>query len=62
MNDTVEVTCYGTTKTYSRKEAMHNFWEGVLACEGSERDRYLSIYTGLKNGYSKVDDDWNWSN
>lgn len=62
MEDMVEITCYGTTKKMARQKAMNEYWQGVIACEGSERDRYLSIYEGLRNGYKKVDDNWEWSN
>ena len=62
MNDMVEVTCYGTTKKYKRSDALARFYEGMLFCDGSERDRYTNIYIGLKRGYKKVDDDGNYSN
>ena len=42
---------YGREREWdSRKEAMDFFWEGVLSCDGAERDRYLNVYNELKNG------------
>ena len=62
MKDMVTVTCYGTTTKMSREAAMKKYFEGMLFCEGSERNRYTNIYIGLKCGYKKVDDDGNYSN
>lgn len=47
----VKTVCYGKTEEwYSRDEAIRTFYEGVLACEGSERDRYMNVYCKLKEG------------
>ncbi len=35
---------------------MSYFLEGILNCEGSERDRYATVYAGLKNGDDYVTD------
>jgi hypothetical protein len=48
---TVTTVCYGEKKVWdSRKEAMDYFYEGMLCCEGSERDRYTNIYCKLAEG------------
>ncbi len=48
---TVTTKCYGEEMVWdSRQEAMDYFMEGILACEGSERDRYASVYAQLKEG------------
>ena len=48
---TVTTVCYGEKKVWdSRKEAMDFFYEGMLCCEGSERDRYTNIYCKLADG------------
>lgn len=60
----IKITCYDEEKTYDdnkRKELMEHFMEGVMACDGSERDRYMSIYCGLEEGATVIDDQWNWS-
>lgn len=38
----------------SRKKAMAEFLEGMLACEGSESDRYCFAYEMLREGYSVI--------
>ena len=58
----VTITCYGTTEEYDRDEALREFTEGVLYCDGSERDRYCSIVSGLRAGLTVVDDEWAWAN
>ncbi len=57
-NDKVEVTCGGTTKVWRRQEAMDFFLEGALACDGSESERYLTIYGRLRAGMRVVDDNY----
>ena len=60
----IEITCYGEKKVYKdseRKKLMDHFLEGMLACDGSERDRYTSIYCGLEEGCNVVDDEWDWN-
>ena len=43
--------CYGRERLWdSREEAMDFFWEGVIECDGSERERYLNVYEDLKAG------------
>ena len=55
--DAVKVRIYGKWKTYkSRKAAMDFFMDGILSCEGAERDRYLSIYFQLRDGATVATD------
>ena len=56
MPDMVEITCYGTTKKYERQKAIDEFTTAVLACEGSERDRYCAILSQLRAGHKKCSD------
>lgn len=60
-NDIVTITCYNQTEKRKRGEAIRFYTEGMLCCEGSERDRYTSIVTGLHEGFTTVDDEWSWS-
>ena len=47
-NTSVEVICYGKSKIWSnRKDAIAFYHQGILECDGSERDRYLSVYMDL---------------
>lgn len=55
--DPVVITVYGETKTYERKDAIRFFREGMLACEGSEQDRYCEITFDLQEGYKYIDND-----
>jgi len=47
----VTVKCYGKEEKWaSRQEAMNFYVEGMMCCEGSERDRYVNIYCDLVEG------------
>lgn len=49
--DSVIVICYGEREFWgSREEAIKFYYEGMLACEGAERDRYTNIYCQLIEG------------
>jgi len=56
---TFTITCYGKTKRYpesKRKEMMQEFKLGMIACEGSERERYTNIYLDLASGAKSCTD------
>lgn len=55
--DIVTITCYGTTKQYTRREAITKFFECMLMSEGSEKERYTNIYCGLVNGETQISDE-----
>ncbi len=43
--------CYGKTKNWNTMdEALSYFLEGIMNSEGSERERYATIYSKLKSG------------
>ena len=47
----IKVICYGKTELWEdRNEAMQEYYEGAMVCEGSERDRYLTVYSQLAEG------------
>lgn len=49
--DAVTVICYGEEKVWeSRSEAIAFYLEGIEACGGSERDRYMNVYIDLIEG------------
>lgn len=54
--DMVKVVCYGTAKMYERQKAIDEFTTAILCCEGSERDRYCRILSGLRSGLKEVTD------
>ena len=55
--DSVKVTCYGTTKVWdNREDAIKEFHEGMMCCEGSERERYTNIYLQLIDGCTECSD------
>ena len=54
----VTTVCYGQRREWpSRKEAMDFFEEGILGSEGSEQERYVTIYFKLKNGATEASDE-----
>lgn len=57
-SNAVVVTVYGEKKIFkSRKAAMDFFREGILCCDGAERDRYVSIYFQLEAGATEATDE-----
>lgn len=42
----------------NRKEAKAFFKQGMNSCDGSESERYASIYYKLDAGLNYVDDSW----
>lgn len=57
--NTFTITCYGKTKRYpesKREEMMKEYRMGMIACEGSERDRYTNIYLDLARGAKSCTD------
>ena len=57
----VTVICYGKEEKWdSRKEAINYYEEGILCCEGSERDRYTNVYLDLIAGKDVCTDEEDW--
>ena len=57
-DDKVVTVCYNQRKEWkSRKLAISFFYNAAKNCEGSERDRYLSILEKLDNGDAVCSDD-----
>ena len=55
--DPVVVICYNTLEKWeSRREAYDFYVEGMLACEGSEGERYTNVVVGLSEGKTIVTD------
>lgn len=45
--------CYGKVEIYpeSKREELQDYYlEGVMACDGAEKERYMNIYCDLKCG------------
>ena len=55
-NDVVTITCYGVTKKMNRKDAIEKYLEGMMCCDGSERERYTNIYCQLIAGETVCND------
>lgn len=51
VRDSVTVVCYGREEVWaSRKDAIAFYTDGVRACDGSERDRYVNVLIELMCG------------
>lgn len=47
----IRITCYRCTEEWlDRNNAMSFYYEGMMMCEGSERDRYTDIFMQLGAG------------
>ena len=57
-SDPVLITCYGKTEAWASRETAKDFFiEGMMACEGSERERYTNIFLGLESGLITCSDE-----
>lgn len=55
------ITCYNETDHWKSRNAAINFFRfWARYCDGSERDRYMSIYMGLEDGLGVVNDQWDY--
>ena len=44
----IQIKCYGKTEQWdSREAAINYYYEGMIETDGSERERYTSIYLQL---------------
>ena len=50
LNEKVTVTCYNQTETMTRRKALEEYYEGMLCSEGSEHERYETIFFQLMEG------------
>lgn len=57
MDDIVTVTCYRRTKRMKRKKALEFYYEGMRCSEGSEHDRYETIFFQLAEGAMEASDE-----
>ena len=57
MNEQVTIVCYKQEEKMTRKAAMKKYFEGMLYCDGSERERYANIYEQLVMGYTHCTDE-----
>lgn len=54
----ITVKCYNKIETWkSREEAKAFYLEGAMMCEGSEQERYWSIYNQLCAGLNYCTDE-----
>ena len=50
MDDEVTIICYRQEEKMTRREAMKEYFEGMMCCDGSEKERYATIYEQLVMG------------
>jgi len=55
-NDVVQVRCYNSTEYMFRPSALEFYKTAMIHSEGSERERYTTIYTRLGLGQREVSD------
>lgn len=63
MNDIVTIMLYGSTVKKPRSEAIKEFSQSALACDGAEALRYKTIVSCLLSGDKVIDsdaDDFGW--
>lgn len=58
LAEKITIKCYGEEEIWeSRKKAMDFYYEGMMCCEGSEKDRYATIYSQLVEGFNYCSDE-----
>ena len=57
MSENVKITCYNKTRTMTRREAMEFYYEGMCCSEGSEHERYETIFFQLMTGHTECSDE-----
>lgn len=57
MMDMVKITCYRKTKTMRRDKAMDFYLDCMYNSDGSEHERYETIYFQLKDGAMTASDE-----
>lgn len=57
LAERVSVTCYNKTETTTRQKALNKYYEGMRCCEGSERERYETIFFQLMDGEMEASDE-----
>ena len=55
--DIVTIVCYGKTEQMEREKAIAKYYDGMMCCDGSERNRYTNIYMDLINGLDVCKDE-----
>lgn len=56
----ISITCYNNTKHYpesKRRALMNEYREGIICCDGCEKERYMNIYLMLEQGYKHCTDE-----
>lgn len=57
LNEKVTVTCYRQKKTMKRRDALEFYLEGMQCSEGSEHERYETIFFQLMAGHTECSDE-----
>lgn len=57
LDEQVKVTCYRETETMTRRKALEFYYEGMKCSEGSEHDRYETIFFQLMEGRMEASDE-----
>lgn len=55
--DMVTITCYGKTETMTRSEAINFYVDGMMSCDGAEKNRYANIVGQLLLGWKECSDE-----
>ena len=50
MDDEVTIICYRQEEKMTRREGLEKYFEGMMYCEGCERERYTNIFQQLMMG------------
>ena len=57
LDEDVKIKCYGTFEIRTRREALEHYYEMMRGSEGSEHERYESIFFQLLLGRDYCTDD-----
>ena len=57
LNEKVTVTCYRQTEVMIRRDAIEYYFQGMCCSEGSEHERYETIFFQLMMGAMTASDE-----
>lgn len=56
LNEQVTTICYNQKHKHTRREALEFYYEGMKNSDGSEHERYETIFFQLLEGFTECSD------
>ncbi len=56
LSETVQVECYGSKETMTRRKVLEKYYDCMKNSEGCEHERYETIFFQALEGYNECSD------